>query len=480
MDLAYAPPAARRAPTAPGSRYTAVLGACLLGYALLGKAFAYVGVPPLFIGEVLLVVGLVVAASTGRVGEALASGPLRVWGVLLVWTLARTLPYLGRDGLDAPRDAMLVGYGAFAVVVASLVLADPERLVGWVRQYRRFVVVMLALAWAVYLVTRLYEGALPELPWAPTVKVPTAKGGDLMVHMAAIVAFLMVGLMRSTPLLLVAAAFSSGIIMISNRGGMLAFMLGLGLAWLMRPQGTGAGKVVYAFVFLVAVGAVVGPMVQLQVQGGDRDLSVEQVVENVKSVFVRSGSDALDGTKRWRLLWWSEIADYTLAGPYFWTGKGFGVNLAESDGFVVEEGDGLRSPHNGHLTVLARAGVPGLALWLLLHGAWFASVVGAWRRARRARQRRWVAVFAWLACVWLACLVNASFDVFLEGPMGGVWLWTVVGVGVAAVRLQATHPDLLDPLDLPLPDSDAAARPHRPGVLVGLKPRCSAPTPTDR
>ena len=30
------------------------LGVCLLGYALLGKAFAYVGVPPLFVGEMAL------------------------------------------------------------------------------------------------------------------------------------------------------------------------------------------------------------------------------------------------------------------------------------------------------------------------------------------------------------------------------------------------------------------------------------------
>ena len=46
--------------------------------------------------------------------------------------------------------------------------------------------------------------------------------------------------------------------------------------------------------------------------------------------------------------------------------------------------------------------------------------------------------------------------------MGGIWLWTVMGVGIAAVRLQATHPDLLDPLDIPIPRDDAPRTAPRP------------------
>ena len=459
MDLTYAPPQ-YATKTSGGTRYLGALGVCLLGYALLGRTFAYVGLPPVFIGEVMLVIGLGVAAGSRKVGEVLATWPMRFWLVLMAWVLVRTVPYLGRDGIDAPRDAMLVGYGLYAVILGSLLLADPVRLRDLVHRYRRAVVVLLALTWIVYLINKMFEGGLPTYPWNSGVAIPEAKGGDLMVHMTALTAFLMLGLMRATPALVLMAAFSSGIIMISNRGGMVAFVLGLGLAWLMRPQGTGAGKIAYAFVFLVLAGGIVGPMLEVSVQDGTREVSVEQVVENVKSIFGQSSSVALDGTKRWRLLWWGEIVDYTVGGPYFWTGKGFGVNLAESDGFVVDDG-GLRSPHNGHLTVLARAGVPGAVLWLLVHGAWFGGVVLAWARAKRNRQRRWVAVFAWLAGFWLACMINASFDVFLEGPMGGIWLWSVMGIGLAAMRLQVTHPGLLNPLDLPLPD-DAPARTDAP------------------
>jgi hypothetical protein len=41
-------------------------------------------------------------------------------------------------------------------------------------------------------------------------------------------------------------------------------------------------------------------------------------------------------------------------------------------------------------------------------------------------------------------MANASFDVFIEGPMGGIWLWTIYGVGLAAVWAYGHHPEILD------------------------------------
>ncbi len=36
----------------------------------------------------------------------------------------------------------------------------------------------------------------------------------------------------------------------------------------------------------------------------------------------------------------------------------------------------------------------------------------------------------WLMAYWLAFLVNAGFDVFLEGPMGGVLFWSLIGLSL--------------------------------------------------
>src|SRR5207244_4970861 len=110
----------------------------------------------------------------------------------------------------------------------------------------------------------------------------------------------------------------------------------------------------------------------------------------------------LDDTKQWRLEWWADLIGYTIYGDYFWAGKGFGVNLADEDGYQVEEDNSLRSPHNGHLTMLARGGVPGLVLWTAVQLSWGWAVFGAYLRSRRAGDRPWARLFLFLLAYWLA------------------------------------------------------------------------------
>ena len=42
----------------------------------------------------------------------------------------------------------------------------------------------------------------------------------------------------------------------------------------------------------------------------------------------------------------------------------------------------------------------------------------------------------WLLIYWLAFIVNSSFDVFLEGPQGGIWFWCLVGYIIAITLWQ--------------------------------------------
>jgi hypothetical protein len=49
-----------------------------------------------------------------------------------------------------------------------------------------------------------------------------------------------------------------------------------------------------------------------------------------------------------------------------------------------------------------------------------------------------------LLAYWLAFMANASFDVFIEGPMGGIWFWTIFGTGLAALWIQKHFPEALD------------------------------------
>jgi hypothetical protein len=159
---------------------------------------------------------------------------------------------------------------------------------------------------------------------------------------------------------------------------------------------------------------------------------VNQFSRNLQSIFGVVDSD-LEGTKQWRLNWWGKIWDYTVDGPYFWMGKGYGVNLADSDGFPAGTRDEpLRSPHSSHMSVLARSGVPGFVLWILLQIAWAASLTKSYFRARVLELAEWIGVFGWLLAYWVAFMVAASFDVFLEGPMAGIPYWIIFGLGWGA------------------------------------------------
>jgi hypothetical protein len=160
-----------------------------------------------------------------------------------------------------------------------------------------------------------------------------------------------------------------------------------------------------------------------------------QLVDNVASIFGRGG-DQTEGTKEWREKWWNIIVDNTVRGRYFWTGRGFGVNLGFEDGFGNPHNERpLRSPHNGHITILARAGIPGVALWGVFLAAWFGALLHTMLLARRRGQAEWAGLLLFIACYAASCVINATFDVALEAPMQGIWFWCLIGSGIGATMI---------------------------------------------
>lgn len=441
----------------PGDRYLRVLGVLLLGYAIGGRGFAYLGIPPLFVGEMVLAAGLAVVVLARRPLRLALTPSMWVLAALGGWVVVRVVPGVMTYGVDAVRDAMVVGYGLFAFIVAGLVLERPERLADMLRRYRAVVVGVLLFTWGLYLAVRLSPDSFPTWPWSNEVHIVENKPGDVLVHLAGVTAFLVLGFKRATLPWLAILVVAVPAMMVGGRGGMMAYLLTMGVFWLMKPASARFGRILYLGAVFVVVGVAVDTS-GIEVNEGSRRLSVEQVWENVQSLFGKSDSFALNTTTEWRLAWWGKIVGYTFGGEYFLEGKGFGINLASDDGFRVDEEESLRSPHNGHLTLLARGGVPAFLLWLLVHGLWLWETIAAWGRARRAGQTAWVGFFAFAMVYALGALINASFDVYLEGPMGAIWFWTVFGATAAGTRLQRTHPHLLDGL---LPSTAAEAEPPR-------------------
>jgi hypothetical protein len=234
-----------------------------------------------------------------------------------------------------------------------------------------------------------------------------------------------------------------GVCGLVDRSGMVAYLFCAGVGFALRPRSRVTGRL-FSLIAVAILGLWVTQL-QVEIPGGKgRDISLDQVEKNLASVTGGdTGSNSLDSTKEWRVDWWNEIIRYTIHGPYRWTGKGFGINLADDDGFRLDEDGTLRSPHSVHMTFLARTGLPGLALWLLTQATWIASVAGSYLRARRLGDLRWQGVFLFLGCYWGAFLINASFDVFLEGPMGGIWFWCLFGAGLGAMWVFDRCPETL-------------------------------------
>ena len=440
---------AARVDAAPrhGDRYLVLLGLVLLGYALMGKGFAYLGLPPLFVGELTLALGLLAVATVAR---RIIGGQLRLgWPLVLfmAWGAFRTFPFVGTYGMDALRDAVTWGYGLFAVVVMVLLAERPDRLATLLRMYRRFIPLFLVLGPALSLGARLFGEAIPQWPWAE-VRLIHLKGGDYLVHLAGIFGYLAIvgtggGAIALAPWVCSLLIPVSLLLNLAGRAGILSFGLGVGVVALFRPYSRPAMRL--ALVLVMGLFILWASSFSLKLEDDSpRDISFEQLYDNLHSVFADSDRSELSGSKGWRLQWWTDIVNYTVNGPYFWTGKGYGINLASADGYQVTEEESLRSPHNGHMTILARGGVPGALLWVLVQGYWATTVLRAYLRSRRMGQTRWAALLAFLMVYWAAFMANTAFDVFIEGPMGGIWFWCIYGTGLAAVRIRDVAPHVIE------------------------------------
>lgn len=423
------------------SIFLSLLGLCLIGYAFLGRGFAYLPFAPLFIGEILLAVGIIAILLSGCLMRALHSSISWLLVCFMLLGALATLPHVGQYGLDSFRDAVIWGYGIFALLVASFMLRSAW-IARTVNSYRRL------LPWFLFwspLAVVVYRLGIDLIPTVPDGAVPllSPKGGDIGVHLAGILAFMVLGLTRHATAsvrkwpshsewlwwLLWLAAFLT----IANvRAAVLSVFSVVFLILLVRPLSRW-GKVLFLSVVLATGFVALDIEIRLTPH---RAVSVENFVLTAQSILGDTGEASYDGTRGWRLMWWTEIVNYTVFGEYFWIGKGYGINLASADGYQVYSDESLRSPHNGHLTILARNGVPGALAWLILQGAFATKLILGYFRAHGHGQEWWAKVNLWILCYWLAFMVNGAFDVFLEGPQGGIWFWSVFGFGIAALEMQ--------------------------------------------
>ncbi|MDP1844619.1 MAG: hypothetical protein Q8K64_14485 [Sediminibacterium sp.] len=166
---------------------------------------------------------------------------------------------------------------------------------------------------------------------------------------------------------------------------------------------------------VVAVSLYASTKVQENFQG--RKIGLGQLQENVVSILSTNTEGTLNDNKIWRLTWWAKIIEdsFSSAGNFL-IGRGLGMSLADVNEIVTED-DSLRSPHSFHLNVLGRFGYPFFIAWMY----WmYLLLINIFKKS--ASQ-----VSITLLAILTAFIINASFDVYFEGPMGAFPFWTFVG-----------------------------------------------------
>ncbi|MBX3736823.1 MAG: O-antigen ligase family protein [Candidatus Didemnitutus sp.] len=216
----------------------------------------------------------------------------------------------------------------------------------------------------------------------------------------------------------------------ASLAGVLVAAIGLAVAGQRRALATIAAVGLAGALLLTALALLPG--------GSFRETRGYAVYEAVMSVTDFSGTRAYRSgfsndkgdNNRFRLVWWRNVAEETLRdGP--WLGRGFGADLAK--GFVSEYMPDTasefvtRSPHNVFVTVLGRMGLLGVAAWTAFYAAHATATVRVWRAAGRTSER----TPTLFAMTWVV-MVSACFGVVLEGPMGAVPFWILLGLAYAA------------------------------------------------
>ena len=167
-------------------------------------------------------------------------------------------------------------------------------------------------------------------------------------------------------------------------------------------------------IMIIGMGLFVAIDIQGDAQG--RTISLSQITDNFSSIVSTNIDGNLAENKVWRLIWWAKLVNESFTLQHFFVGKGLGMSLAGND--ILNTDDNLRSPHNFNLTILARFGYLVFIAWII----WLVSLF------KPLFTRKLAGKTLAITSILLAFIINGSFDVFFEGPMGAFPFWTFVGL----------------------------------------------------
>jgi O-antigen ligase len=409
-----------------------IAGLVMVGLLIGNRGFAQLHVPnvPLLPAEAALGFGLLVLMWTSARMQQL---PFRLNGVgfaLLCWVVvcAIRLPMdLRRFGFIAVRDFAMVYYALFFFLAQHW--AEDVNARAWLR---RCLLVGLALAPLAFEAFKIWPESIAShtlVRGVPLIFIKGDSAAALMAGGAAWCGCLAIS-RKQTRYAVLGLLLLTSVLLSNSRAAMVALMV-IGL-WFVATRGW---KLLRAVAIYLACAVLVALAAAAFSRQPWHETEIYRGYERVASIVDFTGSHAYRSevlqdkadNNDFRLTWWRIVARQTWDEDR-WFGAGFGSELAAEFTRIyypdADESFTARSPHNFVLTVFARSGLVGFITLLVV-------IAGMARETWRAAQRGAHDAFGLWLFGW-GVLVSACFGVVLEGPMGAVVFWTVLGLANSA------------------------------------------------
>jgi hypothetical protein len=387
----------------------------LLLYIFFNKGVAYS-----YMAEIILVAGIFILFINRNKFEIALDRKQIIIGIFIIisflFLLVGALQY---SLFDVIRDSLAFQYAWFAFIIYFL-KNEYDFIWQKIIQIYKWVPLVIFLNFFLFYFVFLY---LPPINIFGNQNIIIYKNGDKSVQLliSTILMFLYTNqysrkwLVANTILIVI----NFLILLAFTRSGSVAYILALFSFFFFSKEkilNEPLRKLLKYVPIIMVIG--MGLFVAIDIQGDaqGRTISLSQITDNFSSIVSTNIDGNLVENKVWRLIWWAKLLNESFTLQHFFVGKGLGMSLAGND--ILNTDDNLRSPHNFHITILARFGYFVFIAWII----WLVSLF------KPLFTRKLAGKTLAITSILLAFIINGSFDVFFEGPMGAFPFWTFVGL----------------------------------------------------
>jgi O-antigen ligase len=396
------------------------------------KLGGHVAGVPIFLTEIFLLSSFA-ATMTGRPVQLLAwmlgggrSGPIGrvVWLIAVLATIHFALAF-SEFGVYAARDFAIYMYSVYFVLTYFAVSRREHavRFVLWsIYAGVLEAVLLIAAAASGKYVSFFGETERYVLGEAVSSIGSDDVGGIIVFSLAGLGTYILLDRRRRYFHLACALVCFAAITLPQTRSAIFGLIVAGGFTMLALGA---RHRMIFCCIALFAIGVVaLSPLLP-------DDLPGVQPLQNLFAAVVSGADYSADTNAQFRLLRWNLALHTWLESPVF--GVGFGTDILPNWLLSIDELNTFNygMPHNTFLTILARTGVIGLALFVF-------PITWVLRRVYRLMRGGWGDAHLLAAANMICAMAGFGlFVLFFERPMNGATFWIMMAVTVRLVEFAA-------------------------------------------